>query len=132
MTLRYSRGSGIWSYTFRRAGAILLVSVPDMIIISACLGLARKTTPSLSWSYRAAAICIISTAQHARPNVSGHIELCLPQLAILSNVVKAYSAPIPDASTALWEGSVGSGGTYRPCFVVRGGSVALTPVRRRR
>src|ERR1700760_4061299 len=100
---RYSRGSGIWSYTFRRAGAILLVSVPDMIIMSACRGLARKTTPSLSWSYRAAAICIISTAQHARPNVNGHIELCLPQLAILSSVDKTYSVQEPDASAALRE-----------------------------
>jgi hypothetical protein len=110
------RGSGIWSYTgiiscrripplllrnanashspFLRAGAILLVRVPATIMISLCLGLARKTTPSRSWSYRAAAMClrdasvnpitqaellfelthIISTAQQARPNVMGHME----------------------------------------------------------
>lgn len=64
----HARGSGIWSYTFLSAGAILFVRVPATIIISDWRGLARKTTPRRSWSYRAAAMCIISTAQHARPD----------------------------------------------------------------
>ncbi|TNN40878.1 hypothetical protein EYF80_048956 [Liparis tanakae] len=56
------------------AGAILLVSVPATIMTSDCRGLARNTTPKRSMSYRGAAMCIISTAQHARPKVMGHIE----------------------------------------------------------
>ena len=64
---KHSRGSGIWSYTLRSAGAILFVNVPATIMMSDCLGLARKTTPRRSWSYLAAAMCIISTAQQARP-----------------------------------------------------------------
>lgn len=62
--------------TFLKAGAILLVSVPATMMTSACLGLALNTTPNLSMSYRGAAMCIISTAQHARPKVSGHKEPC--------------------------------------------------------
>ncbi len=38
------RGSDIWSYTLRRAGAILLQSVPATIIRSDCRGLARNTS----------------------------------------------------------------------------------------
>jgi hypothetical protein len=41
---------------------------------SACRGEARNTIPNLSKSYLDAAACIISTAQHANPNVKGHIE----------------------------------------------------------
>src|ERR1700735_4915555 len=63
------RGSGIWSYTLRRAGAILLVSVPATIITSDWRGLARGAKPNRSTSYRGIESCIISTAQHARPNV---------------------------------------------------------------
>lgn len=37
-------------------------------------------------------MCIISTAQHANPKVMGHIEPCLAQLTILSNVDSTYSA----------------------------------------
>ena len=98
------------SPTFLKAGAILLVKVPATIMTSACLGLARNTTPKLkirreivnrniiqctlynvyytlfsppppppvyrSISYLGAAKCIISTAQHAKPKVNGHKELC--------------------------------------------------------
>jgi hypothetical protein len=35
---------------------------------------------------------IISTAQHARPNVIGHIEPCRAQLTTLSRVDRTYSA----------------------------------------
>lgn len=73
----------------------MFVNVPATIMMSDCRGLARNTTPSLSWSYRAAAMCIISTAQHAKPNVIGHIEPWRPQLAILSNVDRTYSVPQP-------------------------------------
>uniref|UniRef100_A0A182IXX9 Uncharacterized protein n=1 Tax=Anopheles atroparvus TaxID=41427 RepID=A0A182IXX9_ANOAO len=43
-------GSGIWSYTLRKAGAILFVSVPATMITSACRGEARNTTPNRSIS----------------------------------------------------------------------------------
>ncbi len=46
------RGSLIWSYTLRSAGAILLVSVPATIITSLCRGLARGMTPKRSRSKR--------------------------------------------------------------------------------
>jgi len=39
------RGSGIWSYTFLSAGAILFTSVPATIITSDWRGLALKITP---------------------------------------------------------------------------------------
>src|SRR5207248_10990121 len=81
------RGSAIWSYTLRNAGAILLHSVPATIITSDCRGLGRNTTPKRSRSYRAAPACIISTAQHASPNVIGHIEPLRAQLMTLSSVV---------------------------------------------
>eukprot|EP00211_Chloroparvula_japonica_P005518 CAMPEP_0119124720 /NCGR_PEP_ID=MMETSP1310-20130426/4258_1 /TAXON_ID=464262 /ORGANISM="Genus nov. species nov., Strain RCC2339" /LENGTH=362 /DNA_ID=CAMNT_0007114713 /DNA_START=66 /DNA_END=1153 /DNA_ORIENTATION=- len=73
------------------AGAILFVSVPATIITSDCRGLARKTIPKRSMSYLAPAVCIISTAQQARPNVMGHMELDRPQLKILSTVDRTYS-----------------------------------------
>jgi len=63
------------AHTFLSAGDILFVSVPAMIMQSDCRGLARKTTPNRSMSYRGAAKCIISIAQHARPKVIGHNEL---------------------------------------------------------
>lgn len=78
-------------YTFRKAGAILFVSVPATIITSDCLGDARNRIPIRSWSYLAAAMCIISTAQQANPNVMGHIEFAFAQFMILSRVVTAYS-----------------------------------------
>jgi len=82
-------GSGIWSYTFLRAGAILLVRVPATMMQSACLGLARNTTPKRSMSYRGAAKCIISTAQQARPKVRGQMELLRAQLSRSSTLAKA-------------------------------------------
>jgi hypothetical protein len=44
------RGSAIWSYTLRNAGAILLHRVPATIMTSAWRGLGRKTTPKRSMS----------------------------------------------------------------------------------
>ena len=44
------RGSGIWSYTLRSAGAILLVSVPATIMQSDWRGLGRKMMPKRSKS----------------------------------------------------------------------------------
>jgi sulfopyruvate decarboxylase TPP-binding subunit len=55
-------------------GAILLVTVPAIIITSACLGLALNIIPSLSMSYLLTATCIISMAQQAKPKVTGHKE----------------------------------------------------------
>jgi hypothetical protein len=58
----------------------LFVNVPATIIKSDCLGDALKIIPNLSISYRLTAACIISTAQQARPKVSGHNEPALAQL----------------------------------------------------
>src|SRR6185312_5453554 len=43
--------------------------------------------PKRSRSYREAPACIISTAQHARPKVIGHIEPVRPQLMTESRLV---------------------------------------------
>merc|ERR1719266_202166 len=84
-------GSGICSYTLLKAGAILLVKVPATIMTSACLGDALKTTPYRSMSYLGAAMCIISTAQHARPKVKGHNEHFGPQFTRSSILAMAQS-----------------------------------------
>jgi sulfopyruvate decarboxylase TPP-binding subunit len=67
-------GFAVCSYSLRRAGAILLVSVPATIIKSACLGDALNIIPNLSKSYLLTVACIISTAQHANPKVKGQSE----------------------------------------------------------
>jgi hypothetical protein len=72
-------GSKVCSYNRLKPGAILLVKVPATIIKSACLGLALKITPNLSKSYLLTVACIISIAQHAKPNVNGQKEPCLAQ-----------------------------------------------------
>src|ERR1043165_7591288 len=57
----------------RITGAILRVTVPAMIMRSACRGEARKTpAPKRSMSYRDDTVAIISIAQQARPNVIGN------------------------------------------------------------
>ena len=48
--LSTQRGSAIWSYTLRKAGAILLHKVPATIIRSLCRGLGRKSMPKRSMS----------------------------------------------------------------------------------
>ena len=52
----------------------MFVKVPDMIRKSPCRGVGRKIIPNRSKSYRLTVACIISTAQHAKPNVNGHKE----------------------------------------------------------
>jgi hypothetical protein len=59
-------------YKRSKAGDIFTVKVPDIIKRSACLGVGLKITPNLSKSYLLTVACIISTAQHAKPNVKGH------------------------------------------------------------
>src|SRR6185369_8276001 len=57
----------------RITGAILRVTVPAIIMRSACRGEARKTpAPNRSMSYRDDTVAIISMAQQARPNVIGN------------------------------------------------------------
>src|ERR1041384_7472284 len=55
-------------------GAILMVTVPDTIMRSECRGDAHGTIPRRSTSKREANVAIISMAQHARPNVTGHTD----------------------------------------------------------
>lgn len=57
----------------------MLVKVPATIIRSDCRGDARNIIPNLSMSYLLTAAWIISTAQHAKPNVSGHRDPALAQ-----------------------------------------------------
>src|SRR5260221_8397843 len=69
-----------------------------MIIRSAWRGEGRNTSaPNRATSNRAAAIDIISIAQHAKPNPSGQIELFRAQFTALSSVVKM----IPSSSSSL-------------------------------
>jgi hypothetical protein len=67
----------------------LLVKVPATIIKSDCLGLALKITPNLSQSYLLTVVCIISTAQQAKPKVIGQNEPCLAhETTALIGVIK--------------------------------------------
>ena len=64
----------------RSIGAILIVTVPDTIIRSEWRGDAHGTMPRRSTSKRDANVAIISIAQHARPNVTGHTDDLRAQL----------------------------------------------------
>ena len=78
-------GSGIWSYRVAIPGAIFFEMVPATIITSLCLGDGLNTSaPNLERSNRAAPVHIISIAQQAIPNVSGHSEFALQRLISLS------------------------------------------------
>jgi hypothetical protein len=57
----------------------LFVKVPATMIKSDCLGEALKIIPKRSMSYLLTAACIISTAQHASPNVKGQSDPALAQ-----------------------------------------------------
>jgi hypothetical protein len=89
---RIHRGSGICSYRRRKVGAILLVRVPATSIMSACLGDARITIPKRSMSYRLIAACIISTAQHAKPKVSGQSDPARAHDMTEVNLVEIHSS----------------------------------------
>ena len=67
-------GSGICSYSSRIGSAIFFTTVPATIITSDCRGDGHVTTPKRSKSWFAMYVDIISIAQHASPNVSGHSE----------------------------------------------------------
>src|SRR6478752_10218579 len=90
------RGSAIWSYTLRSAGAILLHSVPATIITSDWRGEARGAKPKRSRSQRGIDTCIISTAQQARPKV---IHINEPVRAqVMRSSVAATKKPLSDSS----------------------------------
>ncbi len=86
-------------------GAILIVTVPDTIIRSEWRGEAHGTMPSRSTSNREANVAIISMAQHASPNVTGHTDDFLAQLRNESaTVVRAKPAgEVEDALGGLLE-----------------------------
>ena len=73
------------------------VTVPATIIISAWRGVLRNTSaPNLARSYRDAPVAIISMAQQASPNESGHGEEERAQLKIQSReVIKTLSSNFP-------------------------------------
>ncbi len=83
-----------------------MVNVPATIITSDCLGLARNTIPNLSISYLEAALCIISTAQQARPNVIGQIEPLRAQFTRASNLDKTISGRLEGGAPTLCPGNV--------------------------
>lgn len=91
----------------RRAGAILLVRVPATIIQSDCLGLGLKMIPNLSKSYLAAPVCIISTAQQARPKVIGQIDPRRAQFIRSSTFEITNSAVFDKPSAEAVEGGPG-------------------------
>src|SRR2546428_11267842 len=74
-------------------GAILMVTVPETIIRSEWRGEAQGTMPKRSTSKRDANVAIISIAQHARPNVTGHIDDLRAQLKIFSVDVVTVQPP---------------------------------------
>src|SRR3954449_10526082 len=74
-------------------GAILIVTVPDTIIRSECRGDAHGTIPSRSTSNRDAKVAIISIAQHARPNDTGHTDDLRAQLKKPSATVVRAKPP---------------------------------------
>ena len=71
----------------------MFVRVPATIITSDCLGEALGAAPNLSRSYLGIEVCIISTAQHAKPKVIQCSDPVLAQLTKLSNdvVIKPFS-----------------------------------------
>src|SRR5215217_5165463 len=81
-------GSGICSYRRVIRSAILVETVPETIMTSACLGeAAKKPAPKRSRSLWAMPVDIISMAQHAKPNCSGQSEFLRAQLKSLSVLV---------------------------------------------
>src|SRR5574341_1251434 len=86
-------GSGIWSYSLFRRGAILMVTVPETIIRSDWRGEPREIMPKRSRSKREAKVAIISMAQQAKPKVRGHMEEVRAQEKSFSVEVKIISPP---------------------------------------
>src|SRR5678809_259067 len=74
-------------------GAILIVTVPDTIIRSECLGDAHGTIPRRSTSKRDANVAIISMAQHANPKVTGHTDDLRAQFRNASAAVVTTNPP---------------------------------------
>src|SRR6266545_4269315 len=74
-------------------GAILMVTVPETIIRSEWRGEAHGTMPRRSTSKRAAKVAIISMAQQARPNDTGHTDDFLAQLKKPSATVVSAKPP---------------------------------------
>src|SRR6516165_2686919 len=108
------RGSGIWSYTLRSAGAILLTSVPATIITSDWRGEERGAKPKRSTSKRGIDTCIISIAQQASPNCIHISEPVRAQAIRLSAV--ATRNPLSDNWLLTL---VKNGSTAVPTFSVR-------------
>src|SRR6476469_4056312 len=74
-------------------GAILMVTVPDTIIRSEWRGDAHGTMPSRSTSKREQNVAIISMAQHASPNVTGHTDDLRAQFRNASAAVVTTKPP---------------------------------------
>ena len=70
-----------------------MVTVPETIIRSAWRGDAHGTMPKRSTSKREAKVAIISIAQQASPNVTGHIDDFRAQLKSLLGRADHEPAP---------------------------------------
>jgi hypothetical protein len=93
--------------------------------------------PILSWSYRGVDKCIISTAQHARPNVIGQRDPCRAQLATASSVVlhntrkfhvshvRNYDTHSAYSTTLLLPSWLGNGTSVPMVFFIGGGAPGL-------
>src|SRR5688572_23069580 len=74
-------------------GAILIVTVPDTTIRSECRGDAHGTIPRRSTSNLDANVAIISMAQQASPNVTGHTDDLRAQFRNASATVVTTKPP---------------------------------------
>src|SRR3954451_9505008 len=86
-------------------GIIVLVTVPEKIITSACRGEPRKTSaPKRAMSNRLDAVQIISIAQHARPNPRGQRLERRPQLYTVSTIPRSLSQVVTRTccSSSFW------------------------------
>jgi hypothetical protein len=70
-----------------------MVTVPETTIKSEWRGEAHGTMPSRSTSKRLANVAIISIAQQARPNVTGHTDDFRAQLRKVSATVVTTNPP---------------------------------------
>src|SRR5205807_1145088 len=125
---------------WRTTGAIFWLTRPATIMRSDWRGEARNSSdPNRAMSNRDAAVHIISIAQQARPNWTGHRELFRAQATIRSTVVvrmlrsrsrseaiTPIRAPSAEGHTRQSSRPLGAGGTFRLTFVPLLASIGFT------
>src|SRR3954464_7207914 len=96
----------------RSIGAILIVTVPDTIIRSEWRGDAHGTMPRRSTSKREQKVAIISMAQHASPNVTGHTDDLRAQFRNASAAVVTTNPPGKHRMPSVTDSKSAECGTY--------------------